>query len=74
LDLMSNRARPNGRVRGCADWASKTSVLTFERLRLISLGIVDTHSLRVRTMVHAAHKGILVGYARTSTADQEAGV
>ena len=25
-------------------------------------------------MVHAAHKGVLVGYARTSTADQEAGV
>ena len=25
-------------------------------------------------MVPAAHKGILVGYARTSTADQEAGV
>src|SRR5271166_6895478 len=25
-------------------------------------------------MVHPAHKGILVGYARTSTADQEAGL
>ena len=35
---------------------------------------MDTHSLRVRTIVYAAHKGILVGYARTSTADQEAGV
>jgi hypothetical protein len=33
-----------------------------------------THRLRVRTMAHLAHKGVLVGYARTSTADREAGL
>src|SRR5271166_2108888 len=64
----------NGRVRSCAHWASKKSVLTFERLRLISLDIVDAHGLRVRMMAHPAHKGVLVGYARTSTAEQEAGL
>jgi DNA invertase Pin-like site-specific DNA recombinase len=52
---------------------SERSVLTFGHFRLITLGIADA-LLGGFLMSNPKHKGLLVGYARTSTAEQEAGL